>query len=85
MVISDCCFPFNEDNAPLAELIYDHVDIQFHFTQENDELKLIGCGLRLSEADNDLGNEIDGSEEWEDCNDSGLGSESDNLEAEEDT
>ncbi|KAG7605137.1 Toll/interleukin-1 receptor homology (TIR) domain [Arabidopsis thaliana x Arabidopsis arenosa] len=85
MVISDCCFPFNEDNAPLAELIYDHVDIQFHFTQDNDELKLIGCGLRLSEADNDLGNEIDGSEEWEDCNDSDLGSESDNLEAEEDT
>ncbi|CAE6215888.1 unnamed protein product [Arabidopsis arenosa] len=79
MVIYDCCFPLNEDNAPLAELIYDHVDIQFHLTQDDDELKLIGCGLRLSEADSDLGNDIDCSEEWEDCNDSDLGSESDKF------
>ncbi|CAH2066158.1 unnamed protein product [Thlaspi arvense] len=31
LFIFDCCFPISEDNArPLAELNYDHVDIQLH-------------------------------------------------------
>ncbi|CAA7036127.1 unnamed protein product [Microthlaspi erraticum] len=30
LFIFNCCFPLNKDNAPLAELNYDHVDIQLH-------------------------------------------------------
>ncbi|EFH53401.1 predicted protein [Arabidopsis lyrata subsp. lyrata] len=89
MVIFECCFPLNDDNAPLAELNYDHVDIQFHLTHKNCQLKLKGCGIRFFEDDESSdGNETEyneecpysddkyfGSEKWEDCDDSDLSSE----------
>ncbi|CAF1734632.1 unnamed protein product [Brassica napus] len=48
MFIFDYCFPLNEDNAHLAKLSCDHVDIQFHFPS-NVPCKLIEWGIRLIE------------------------------------
>lgn len=58
----DCCIPLNEDNAPLAEVNYDHVDIQCHMSSGNSKFKLKGWGIRLSEdcssPENRLGNPV---------------------------
>uniref|UniRef100_A0A1J3FHX6 ADP-ribosyl cyclase/cyclic ADP-ribose hydrolase n=1 Tax=Noccaea caerulescens TaxID=107243 RepID=A0A1J3FHX6_NOCCA len=49
LVIFECCFPLNEDNASQAEMNYDHVDIQFRLRNLNDTTsKLEGWGIRLS-------------------------------------
>lgn len=40
-------FPLNEDNAPLRQLSYDYVELEF-FTDYY-EFQIIGCGIRLPE------------------------------------
>ncbi|XP_048616168.1 disease resistance protein RPS6-like [Brassica napus] len=50
LVIFECYFhrfPLNEDNAPLTQLSYDYVELEF-FT-EYYEFQIIGCGIRLPE------------------------------------
>ncbi|CAA7058347.1 unnamed protein product [Microthlaspi erraticum] len=70
LFIMDCCFPLNNDDAPpLAELNYDHVDIQLHISKnglhydvnydyEDCTFRLVRWGVRLledySSADNTL-------------------------------
>ncbi|XP_020877447.1 disease resistance protein RPS6 isoform X2 [Arabidopsis lyrata subsp. lyrata] len=88
--IFDCCFPLKEVNAPLAELDYDHVDIQFHLYDNYKHHKLKGCGIRLfeddeiSSDDDDPSNETDYSDEYEETDDSDLGNETDYSEEYED-
>ncbi|ANM67383.1 Disease resistance protein (TIR-NBS-LRR class) family [Arabidopsis thaliana] len=88
--VFDCCFPLNKDNAPLAELDYDHVDIEFHLDDNYNHHKIKGCGIRLSEDDessdddDDLSSETDYSDECEDSDDSDLGNEIDYSEDYED-
>ncbi|CAL9241623.1 unnamed protein product [Arabidopsis halleri] len=61
MVIFDCDFPLDEDNAGLVERNYNDVDIQFNLF---DQFKVKGYGIRPIEGNessdnNDLGNETD--------------------------
>lgn len=46
LVIFDCHFPLNQDNVPLAEMSYDKVVIEFHFTSVS-RCKIKGCGIRF--------------------------------------
>ncbi|KAG7563968.1 P-loop containing nucleoside triphosphate hydrolase [Arabidopsis suecica] len=85
MVIFECSFPLNDDNAPLAELKYDHVDIQFQLTHKNCQLKLKGCGIRFFEDDESSDdNETEYSEECSYSDDKYLGNETDYSEKWED-
>lgn len=87
--IFDCCFPVKDVNAPLAELDYGHVDIQFHLYDNHNHHKVKGCGIRLfeddeSSDDDDPSNETDYSDEYEETDDSDLGNETDYSEEYED-
>ncbi|KAG7536182.1 NB-ARC, partial [Arabidopsis suecica] len=66
LTISDCCIPLNEDNAPLAQGNYDHVDMEINTSYcygNSSGCVLKGWGIRLLEdcsspENNLLGNPI---------------------------
>ncbi|KAL1207618.1 Protein VARIATION IN COMPOUND TRIGGERED ROOT growth response [Cardamine amara subsp. amara] len=53
LVIFECSFPLSEENTSLAEVNYDHVDVQFHLSNWNEpsdsKSKLKRWGIRLSD------------------------------------
>ncbi|XP_023638545.1 disease resistance protein RPS6-like [Capsella rubella] len=59
LVIFECSFPLNEDNASLPEVSYDHVDVEFLFSNWDDSTsELIEWGIRLSDDSSSLENRL---------------------------
>lgn len=64
MVIFDCCFPLNEDNARLAEVNHYQVEIQFRLISDYPQFKLKAFGILLLEEYGDSAVEMSASRNW---------------------
>lgn len=64
MVIFDCCFPLNEDNARLAEVNHYQVEIQFRLISDYPQFKLKACGILLLEEYGDSAVQMSASRNW---------------------